>query len=55
MGWAVEILYEYKAIRKSVISVCHYKNKSHILLIEQPTRTHSYFISSILCDTFIQI
>ena len=29
--------------------------KIHILSIELATRTHSYFISSIECDTFIQM
>ena len=28
---------------------------THILLIELATRTHSYFISSMECDTFIQM
>ena len=64
MGWAVE---QYmagfcKGILSSVISVCHslfmdkiINMETHVLLIELDTITHSYFISSIECDTFIQM
>ena len=51
-----------KAILSSMISVCHSEfmdktinMKTHILLIELATRINSYFISSIECDTFIQM